>query len=389
MTAVRTIGVVTGSRAEYGLLRCLMNEIKNDPELELNLFVTGAHLDPAFGRTVEEIETDGFLIEAEIPMDLGDDSNISTAVSVGNTLAAAAKILGDTEIEILVLLGDRYEIFAVASAAMLLKIPIAHLNGGEASEGSMDEAFRHCISKMSHLHFVIAEEYRQKVIQLGEQPDRVFNVGSTFLDGLEDVQILSRKELEIAIDFELGENYFVLTYHPATLNISDPADAMFELLGSLEKFPEFKLLITGVNADPQYAPLKSSIETYARNNPGRTKIVNSLGQKLYFSALTHSAGVVGNSSSGLIEAPAFNIPTINIGNRQKGRIRADSVIDCPNDSDSIAQAVVKSFDKKFRAKIQNMVYPFGEPGSSKRIKETIKNTDLSGILLKKFFAIAS
>ena len=218
MTAVRTIGVVTGSRAEYGLLRCLMNEIKNDPELELNLFVTGAHLDPAFGRTVEEIETDGFLIEAEIPMDLGDDSNISTAVSVGNTLAAAAKILGDTEIEILVLLGDRYEIFAVASAAMLLKIPIAHLNGGEASEGSMDEAFRHCISKMSHLHFVIAEEYRQKVIQLGEQPDRVFNVGSTFLDGLEEAAGLGDLGGQLLVDECLDRVKAGLALFRPTLN---------------------------------------------------------------------------------------------------------------------------------------------------------------------------
>ncbi len=380
----RKICVVTGSRAEYGLLFWLMKEIQTDPDLTLQLVVSGMHLAEKFGATWREIEKDGFAIDASVDMELGDDTPTAIVRSMGKGMVGAAEAFERLRPDMVVVLGDRFEIFAAAQAAMLARIPIAHIHGGELTEGLIDEAIRHAVTKMAHLHFTSAEPYRRRVIQLGEDPDRVFNVGAVGLDNIFKLDLLGLDDLESRMDFALGNRFFLVTYHPLTLGNDDQGKAINQLMAALDMFPEYRVIITGVNADPGNSRIAQRIMEYAENNSGRVLLRQSLGQLNYLSAMKHCSAVIGNSSSGIIEAPAMKVPTINMGERQRGRIRAESVIDCGETSNDIAVAIKKAISPEFRATLPTIKNPHGDGGASRAIKNIIKNTKLENILMKRF-----
>ncbi len=381
----RRVCVLTGSRAEYGLLRWTMSEIADDPALQLQVAVTGAHLEPKFGMTAERIEADGFAIDARIPMHLDESSPLSVSRSMAAGLAGIAEALDRLRPDILVLLGDRFEIHAAATAAMVARIPIAHIHGGEATEGAIDEAIRHAVTKMAHLHFVSAPAYRDRVIQLGEAPDRVFVVGAAGLDNLERIELPDRPALERELGVELGGGFLLVTYHPATLAAGDPAGGVAELLAALDEFPDLRVLITGTNADPGGDRVRDLISGYARAQPARVMLRESLGTRLYLGAMRAAAAVVGNSSSGIIEAPALGIPTVNLGDRQRGRLRAASIIDCAETRIAIAAAIATALDPKFLGAFDRSATPYGRPGAAKRIRDVLRDVRLDGILMKSFY----
>lgn len=379
------ICVVTGTRAEYGLLEPLIRLIHEDPGITLQLVVTGSHLEDRFGHTVGEIEDDGYPIARRVPLHLSGNSTIETASATGRSVGLLAEAFAELTPDIIVLLGDRYEIFGAAAAAMILRIPIAHIHGGEATEGLIDEAIRHSVSKMAQIHFAAAEEYRNRIIQLGECPERVFNVGALFLDRLQKNDIMSRQQLGEAISFPVGQKFFLLTWHPETLKDEDPALAVNAMMTALDDFPDHRILITGVNADPGHDDVHKAFSTHQERHPERIFMHPSLGQRRYFAALVYCAAVIGNSSSGILEAPAFGVPTINIGDRQRKRVRAASVIDCAGDAVSIARAIKKALDPGFKETASRAAYPFGEPGAAERILHVLKQTDLKDILVKSFY----
>lgn len=376
--------MLTGNRAEYGLLRWTMREIADDPALELQVAVTGAHLEPKFGMTVRQIEEDGFAVDARIPMQLEESSPVGITRSMAAGLAGIAEALDRLKPDILVILGDRYEIHAAATAAMIARVPIAHIHGGEATEGAIDEAIRHSVTKMAHLHFVAAEAYRRRVIQLGEAPERVFIVGACGLDNLARLEALDPRGLEAALGFPLGDGFLLVTYHPATLAPEESVRGTKELLAALDRFPERRVLITGTNADPGGAPIRAMLVDYARERPARVLLRESLGQHLYLNALKAATAVVGNSSSGIIEAPSFGVPTVNLGDRQRGRLRAASVIDCGETREAIAAAVGKALDPGFRAALDPSATPYGRPGAARLIRDVLRSHPLDDILRKKF-----
>ncbi len=380
----RRICVLTGNRAEYGLLRWTMQEIADDPALELQVAVTGAHLEPKFGMTVRQIEEDGFAVDARIPMNLEESSSVGIARSMAAGLAGIAEALDRLRPDILVLLGDRFEIHAAATAAMIARVPIAHIHGGEATEGLIDEAIRHAVTKMAHLHFVAAEAYRRRVVQLGESPAHVFVVGATGLDALERLQLVDRSAVESAIGFELGDGFLMVTHHPVTLRPGEAVKAVTALLEALDAFPERRILITGTNADPEGAEIRRLIAAYAEARPSRVRIRESLGQLLYLSAVKASAAVVGNSSSGIIEAPALGVPTVNVGDRQRGRLRADSVIDCGETRGEIVTAIGTAISSEFRGRIHVAENPYGGAGAARKIHRVLRDHPIDGILIKRF-----
>lgn len=378
----RRICVITGSRAEYGLLYRLLKEIRDDAEMELRLAATGAHLSPKFGETYRVIEADGFTIDAKVDLHLSGDAPSHIAEAMGAAVTGMTEAFGRLKPDIAVVLGDRFEIFAAAQAAMLCRIPLAHIFGGELTEGAMDDAMRHAVTKMAHLHFVAAEAYRRRVIQLGESPERVFCVGATGLDNIARLDLLSRSGLEEAIGRKLGKRFLLVTYHPATL--MGTSTAIDELLAALDMFPDHNILITGVNADPGHQDIASKLESYAAGQPDRISLYASLGQLRYLSAVKHAEAVIGNSSSGIIEAPAMKTPTVNIGERQRGRLRGASVIDCGENRSEIIAAVRKAVSPEFRESVRNSPSLYGTPGASKRIKSVLKDFPLEGILIKRF-----
>jgi UDP-hydrolysing UDP-N-acetyl-D-glucosamine 2-epimerase len=380
----RKICVLTGNRAEYGLLRWTMQEILDDPDLTLQVIVTGSHLEPRFGSTIRHIEEDGFAVDARVPMLLNDSSDGGIARSMAAALSGTVEALGRLQPDTLVLLGDRFEVHAAATAAMVARVPIAHIHGGEATEGAIDEAIRHAVTKMAHLHFVSAEAHRRRVIQLGEAPERVFLVGAAGLDNIERLDLLGPRELEAALGFALG-SFLLVTYHPATLAAGDSARGAAALLAALDRFPDRRVLITGTNADPGGAAIRSLIAAYAKERPARVLLSESLGQRLYLSALKAAAAVVGNSSSGIIEAPSLGIPTVNLGDRQRGRLRAASVIDCGETEGAIAAAIGQALDPGFRAGLDPASTPYGRPGAAKRIRDVLRTYPLDGILMKSFY----
>lgn len=379
----RKIAVVTGTRAEYGLLYWLMKEIQGDSDLQLQLIVTGAHLSPEFGSTWKEIEADGFLIDAKVEMLLSSDTPVAVAKSVGLGTIGFADALDRLKPDIMVMLGDRYEILSAVSAAAMLRIPVAHLHGGESTEGAIDEAIRHAVTKMSHLHFTAAEPYRRRVVQMGESPDRVFCLGAPGLEYLRRFTPLSRSELERDLEIPLSSPLLLVTYHPVTLEGS-PEGAFKELLRALDKLPDARIVFTMPNADAEGRVLISLIQEYVSKHAVRAKAFVSLGQRRYLSLMKICDAVVGNSSSGLTEAPACGKPTVNIGDRQKGRLKADSVIDCAEDRDSIAKAIELALTPTFaeRAKSTTSLYGFGDV--AEKIVKVLKTCDLNGILKKKF-----
>jgi GDP/UDP-N,N'-diacetylbacillosamine 2-epimerase (hydrolysing) len=384
--AKRKICVVTGSRAEYGLLSWLMREIKADADLELQIIATGMHLAPQFGMTRDEILGDGFCIDAEVEMLLASDSLVGMAKSLGLGIIGLTDALARLAPDLVVLLGDRFETFAAAQSAMCLRLPIAHLHGGEATEGAIDEAIRHAVSKMAHLHFVAAEPYRRRVIQLGETPERVFTVGALGVDAIRKMALPTRAELESDLGFNFGEKLLLVTYHPVTL-ANDAGKPVEALIHALDNFPEAKIIVTGVNADAGRDAIAERFSSFASAHPNRVRLVNSLGQRRYLGVMREAAAVIGNSSSGVIEAPTMGVPTVNIGDRQRGRLRAASVIDCGEDANSISVAISQALSPEFRALLGTMEMPFGDGNAAPRIKKILKTHPLEGLLMKRFHEV--
>lgn len=325
---MKKVCVITGTRAEYGLLKPLITKINKDNEMQLQLVITGMHLSPEFGLTYKEIEQDGFEIAERNEMLLSSDTPNGITKSIGLGMIGFADIFTRIMPDIVIILGDRYEALAAATAAMVHRIPIAHIHGGELTEGIIDDSIRHAITKMSMLHFTSIEHYRKRVIQLGEQPDRVFCVGSLGAENIRTQILLDKKELEQSIQFSLGEAYVIVTFHPVTLE-NNTAEIQFEnLLSALDKFEEYKIIFTKSNADTEGRSINSHIDEYTKANRDRAIGISSLGMIRYLSALKYCEMVIGNSSSGILEAPSFHVPTVNIGDRQKGREKGNSIIDC-------------------------------------------------------------
>ncbi|MFA5016056.1 MAG: UDP-N-acetylglucosamine 2-epimerase [Methylobacter sp.] len=385
----RKICVVTGSRAEYGLLYWLMKEIQDDSALELQIIVTGMHLSPEFGLTWKQVEQDGFIIHRKVEMLLSSDTPVGISKSIGLGVIGFADALECLRPDVLVVLGDRFEIFAACQAAMTHRIPIAHIHGGEITEGAVDDAIRHAITKMSHLHFTATESYRQRVIQLGEQPQRVFNVGAPGLDNIFRLQLLDKPQLEQAIGFKLGKRNLLVTFHPVTLENATAASQFGNLLKALDCFDDSHIIFTLPNADADGRVIIGMIEQYRQRFPERIASFVSLGSLRYLSALKYMDAVIGNSSSGLIEAPAFKIGTINIGDRQKGRLCADSVIHCGPEVDAIVQAFNRLFSEKFQESLKTVENPYGNSGASAKIKELLKSQSLDGVLKKSFYDLGN
>ena len=380
----RKICIITGSRAEYGLLFWLIKEIQDDPHLVLQLIATGMHLSPEFGLTFRKIEEDGFRIDECVEMLLSSDTATGIAKSLGLGTMGFADALHRLRPDIIVVLGDRYEIFAAVQAAMVEKIPIAHIHGGETTEGAIDEAIRHAITKMAHFHFTAAETYRRRVIQMGESPLRVKNYGAPGLDNLSKLDLLDKGRLEDAIAFTLGHLSFLVTYHPATLGQEKPDRALRALLRALDRFPQARIIFTKANADTAGRLLNRLIDAFAEENVSRVRVFTSMGTHLYLSAMKHVDLVIGNSSSGLLEAPALRKPTVNVGDRQKGRIRAESVIDCDEKEDSIVSAIETALSPGFKMVLEKVVSPYGAGDASFRIKEFLKKAPLENLLQKRF-----
>ena len=378
--------MVTGSRAEYGLLRWVIQGIRDDSELTLQIIATGMHLSPEFGLTYREIEQDGFQIDRKVEMLTSSDTAVGIAKSMGLGLIGFADALSQLAPDIIVVLGDRFEIFSAVTAALVARIPVAHLHGGEATEGSIDEALRHSITKMSHLHFVAAEAYRQRVIQLGEQPDRVFMVGGLGVDTINRMQLLDREALEQLLDFALGDKSLLVTFHPVTLEEGTAADQMTELLAALAELHNTQLVFTMPNADTDGRVLIRMIEEFVAQHP-RARACTSLGSLRYFSCMKHVDGVVGNSSSGLLEAPCFQKGTINIGDRQRGRLQAASVINCKPTRQSITTALAQLYSADFQLGLGKVQNPYGVGGASDLIVATLKTVPLGGVLKKSFHNI--
>ncbi|MBF0540401.1 MAG: UDP-N-acetylglucosamine 2-epimerase (hydrolyzing) [Nitrospirae bacterium] len=379
---MRKIAVITGSRAEYGLLYFLMKEILSDPALQLQVIVTGSHLCPEFGLTYHEIERDGFIISEKVEMLLSSDTPIGIAKSLGLAIIGIAEALQRQSPDIVVLLGDRYEILAAAQAGMFLKIPIAHLHGGELTLGAIDDAIRHAVTKMSHLHFTSTPEYRNRVIQLGEHPDKVFVSGALCIDNIKRLTLLDKNKFMEEIDFKLGDLNFLVTYHPETLTDTKIEDQINELFSALDLFTNAKIIFTMPNADSGSRLISKMIKQYVLKSEGRATAFISLGQLRYLSAIKHVDVVIGNSSSGIIEVPYFKKPTVNIGNRQKGRLSALSVINCNDDKNSIEKAIKKALSQESLKEVKN---PYGDGDAALMIKNVIRDFELKDILKKEFY----
>jgi GDP/UDP-N,N'-diacetylbacillosamine 2-epimerase (hydrolysing) len=363
-----------------------MEDIRHAPDLELQVLVTGAHLSAVFGFTYREIEGDGFRIDRKIDIELESDTSVGVTRSMGLALQGAGAALEDLAPDVLVLLGDRYEILAVAAAAAISCIPVAHLHGGESTEGAFDEAMRHAITKMSHLHFVAAEPYRQRVIQMGEAPDRVFLVGGLGVDSIRRLHLLGRSDLEASMDFRFQARNLLVTFHPVTLEDSTAAAQMIELLAALESLHDTGLIFTMPNADTGSRGIFGLIERFVAAH-ANARSYTSLGQLRYLSCIAQVDGVVGNSSSGLAEVPTFRKGTINIGDRQRGRLKADSVIDCEPERGAIRAAIERLYSASFQAALPRVVNPYGDGGASEKVVEILRRYPLDGILKKTFYAL--
>jgi len=379
----RKICVVTGTRAEYGLLRWVMYGIKDDPTLTLQVIVTGMHLSPEFGLTWREIDHDGFTIDQKVEMLTSSDTAVGITKSMGLGLIGFADALQVLKPDLVLVLGDRFEILCAVSAALVARIPIAHLHGGEATEGLIDEAIRHSITKMSHLHFVAAEEYHRRVIQLGEQPSNVHLVGGLGIDNIQRLELLPRAELEASLGFSLGAKSLLITFHPVTLENATAEYQMAELLAALSELHDTQLIFTLPNADTDGRALIAQIQQFVAAH-ANARAYSSLGQLRYLSTVALVDGVVGNSSSGLAEVPSFRKGTINIGDRQRGRLMASSVINCAPERDCIAAALKTLYSDEFKATLDSVRNPYGDGGASEKIVALIKAADLNGILKKRF-----
>ena len=386
MKHARTIALVTGSRADYGLQYWLIDALNRDRDVNLQLIVTGSHLADQFGRTVDQIRRDAFPIAAEVPMIAADDSEWAMARSTGDGVTGMADALQRLQPDLVVVPGDRFEILAAATAAMLMGIPVAHLHGGEVTEGAVDESIRHAVSKMSAIHFVSAEPYRRRLIRMGEDPARVHVVGAPGLDHFKRTPLPSREEMMASVGLDAAKPFLLVTYHPATRGDASPLAAVRQLTTALDQFRDHQLLITKANADAGGRTINGALEEYASAQQGRVALVASLGTPRYLSAVTHAAALVGNSSSALIEAPAAGTPTVNIGPRQQGRLRAASVIDCGEDRDSIAAAINQALATDFRQRTARVEPPYGRPGDAAgKMLALLRAIDIDQLRIKKFF----
>ena len=383
---MRKVAVVTGSRAEYGSLYWIIKGIHDDDELKLQLIVTGMHLLPEFGLTVKDIEKDGFPIAKKVKMLLSSDSELAIAKSMGMGMIGLAEAYKSLKPDIVVVLGDRFEVFSAVAAALPFRIPIAHIHGGEATEGAIDESFRHAITKMSHIHFVSTEKYKQRVIQMGESPKNVFCFGSPGLDNIYNLHLMDKEELCIVLGIPKDKKIGVFTYHPVTLERNTAMPQISAILDAIKNFKDIYWVFTLTNADTHGRTIIRKIKEFVRNFPEKCRLFASLGQLKYLSLLKHASLMVGNSSSGLIEASSFKLPVVNIGDRQRGRIRGSNVIDVKEcRKEAIARALNRALSPDFKKSLKKTENPYGEGGSSKKIVRKIKTIPLGEDLLKKKF----
>jgi GDP/UDP-N,N'-diacetylbacillosamine 2-epimerase (hydrolysing) len=380
------ICVATGTRAEYGLLKPLLNKIKEEPGWTLQLLVTAAHLSPEFGLTYKQIESDGLHIDAKVEMLLSSDTDEGVVKSMGLGMIGFADALKRLQPDLLVILGDRYEMLALASAALIFKIPIAHLHGGEITEGAYDDAIRHAISKLAHLHFTSTDAYRRRVIQLGENPDKVFNVGAIGLDNILTLKLLDRNELEKELNVKFQKYNYQVTYHPVTLGTTTAQEQFSSLLAAIEQQKDSFFVFTKANADTDGRIINTMIDQYVATHDNAVAF-SSLGTLKFLSVLNISDAIVGNSSSGIIEAPSLNIPTINIGERQKGRIQADSVVNCTGNTNDILQAFDKVKDQGFVTRKGKVKNPYGNGNTTQRIIDIIRSANVKQLIVKQFYTI--
>ncbi len=385
---MRKICVVTSTRADYGILKQLMFAIQADSELQLQVIATNMHLSAEFGNTYQEILNDGFQIDKKVEMLLSSDTANATCKSVGLGAIGFADAYEELKPDLVVVLGDRYEMIAIVSTALFYRIPVAHISGGEITEGAYDDAVRNALTKMSHLHFAATEEYRNRIIQMGEQPETVFNVGAMGVDAIRSLSLLSKEALEASVGFSLDSPVALVTFHPVTLDgDATPAEQFGVLLNALRRKPELRCLFTYPNSDTDGRIIIDMIHKFVAENSHRTFCVPSLGQLRYLSALQYVDVVLGNSSSGIVEVPGFGIPTVNIGIRQKGRIRATSVIDCPTAENDILSALDEALSDRFLAVASQTVNPYHKPDTAQNILHVLKTADLSKIILKRFYDI--
>lgn len=383
---MRRIAVFTGTRAEYGLLYWLMKEIEKDESLELQLIVSGMHLSPEFGETVTAIEQDGFTIDARIEMLLSSGTGVGTAKSMGVGTIGFADALDRLRPDWLIILGDRFEALAIAQTAMVMQVPLAHIHGGELTEGLIDESIRHAITKMAQLHFTSTERYRKRVIQLGEQPDRVFNVGAPAIENIRRLQLLDQEELEHSLDFKLGRHPILVTYHPVTLKEGGGVESLQDLLVALEDLlPETKVVLTFPNADAYGRELIPVMQAFAKKHSENVLLTTSLGQIRYLSLMKICGAVVGNSSSGLLEAPAMGVPTVDIGIRQQGRLKPESVVQAEEDLEAIRRALKIALSPAHRQKCTQAVNPYGDGNVTERIVKFLKEISGQESLCKAFY----
>ena len=369
----KKVAVFTGTRAEYGLLFWLLKDIQSDAELKLQLLVSGMHLSPEFGQTYQQIERDGFYIDEKVEILLSSDSAVGTAKSMGLGVLGFADGLARLKPDVLVILGDRFEALAAAQTAMILRIPVIHLHGGEITEGAYDDAIRHAITKLSYLHGTSTEAYRQRVIQLGEAPERVKNIGAIGLDHLKRAQFMDLPDLAQSLNFPLTQPYFLVTYHPVTLGEEAPEASFQALLDALDSYPEHQVILTYPNADDGGRRIIPMLEAYTAANPQRVLAIPSLGQVRYLSAVKYASAVIGNSSSGIIEVPAFDVPTVNIGVRQQGRLAAKSVLHCKASQADIEQAIEIAVSRRYKAEDDIIDNPYGQGDSSAQVIAMIKS----------------
>ena len=385
---MRKICVVTATRAEYGLLKCLLEDIQNDSVLELQLISTGSHLSPEFGLTNQQILDDGFVVNKTVEILLSSDTPVGVSKSMGLAQISFSEAFDELKPDIVVVLGDRYELVPIVSAANIARIPVAHLSGGELTEGAIDELIRHAITKLSQLHFTAMDEYSKRVIQMGELPERVFTVGEVGLDNLLRMQLMSKDEFENSISCKLKERNLLFTYHPETTqDIAEVERDFREILSALDTLEHTLVIFTKANADVGGRLINKMIDEYVAENTEKAIAFTSLGQLRYLSALQYMDAVVGNSSSGIVEAPSFKLATINIGNRQKGRVRANSTIDVSVNKADLTSALAEVYTPEFMVSLKHIVNPYGRGNSSEKVVQTLKTVELSSLKTKQFYDV--
>lgn len=381
---MRKICFVTGTRAEYGLLSRLMRLVKEDNDLRLQVIATNMHLMPEYGETYKEIEKDGFTIDKKVYMHKPSDDAHGIILSMAEEMQGMNDALSELKPDILVLLGDRYEILVAAQVALIHRVPIAHIHGGEVTEGAFDDAIRHSVTKMSSLHFTSCEEYRHRVIQMGEHPSRVFDVGSLGVENIKAVPLMTKDELEASLDFKIDTQTILVTYHPVTLG-GDPAKDIREFLDALDQFKDLKVIFTMPNSDTGRDAIALAVENYVEKHSNRAKAYTSLGLKRYLSTLQFVKAAVGNSSSGIIEVPSFGIPTLNIGDRQKGRLASKSVVNCGTSKDEVIAGLKHCLSEEMQKAAKTYENPYAKPDTANLIYQELKNVELAGLNLKTFY----